>query len=85
MSHHAPTAAEAPAVAEVAGAAFPPSGGGGEDSFGAGGGGGAEALGAVGEGVLPFTGSVFTAPIAVLGLLLTFGGWALLRLGLREE
>jgi hypothetical protein len=34
---------------------------------------------------LPFTGSVFTAPIAVLGLVLTFVGWALLRLGLRED
>jgi hypothetical protein len=86
MSQIAPSAAEAPAVAEVAGAAFPPAGGGGEDGFGAGGGGGGvDALGAVGEGVLPFTGSIFTAPIAVLGLLLTFGGWALLRLGLREE
>jgi hypothetical protein len=84
MSQIAPSAAEAPAVAEVAGAAFPPSGGGGEDGFGAGGG-GIDAVGAVGEGVLPFTGSIFTAPIAVLGLLLTFGGWALLRLGLREE
>lgn len=34
---------------------------------------------------LPFTGSVFTAPIAILGLVLTFVGWALLRLGLRED
>jgi hypothetical protein len=34
---------------------------------------------------LPFTGSVFTAPIAILGLVLTFAGWALLRLGLRED
>lgn len=90
MSHIAPTAAEAPAVAGVAGAVFPPegSGGGGDASGGgdfSGGGGGGEALGAVGEGVLPFTGSVFTAPIAILGLLLTFGGWALLRLGLTEE
>lgn len=32
---------------------------------------------------LPFTGSVFTAPIAILGLALTFAG--LLRLGLRED
>jgi hypothetical protein len=85
MSHIAPTAAEAPAVAGVAGAVFSPAGGGGQDVSGAGGGGGGDVLGAVGEGVLPFTGSVFTAPIAVLGLLLTFGGWALLRLGLRED
>lgn len=91
MSHIAPTAAEAPAVAGVAGAVFPPAGGGGGGDvsgggdFSGGGGGGGEALGAVGEGVLPFTGSIFTAPIAMLGLLLTFGGWALLRLGLREE
>jgi hypothetical protein len=90
MSHIAPAGAEVPAAAGVAGAVFPPSGSGagGGDFLGGGGGaggGGADALGAVGEGVLPFTGSVFTAPIAMLGLLLTFGGWALLRLGLREE
>jgi hypothetical protein len=37
------------------------------------------------EAALPFTGSVFTAPIAILGLVLTFAGWVLLRLGFREE
>ena len=39
----------------------------------------------VGETALPFTGSVFTAPIAFLGFILTLAGWLLLRLGLRED
>ncbi len=77
MSNHGPIAAEAPVVAGVAGASFPPHGG--ADT----GGGGDVGTGV--EGVLPFTGSVFTAPMAALGLILTFAGWVLLRLGLRED
>jgi LPXTG-motif cell wall-anchored protein len=32
-------------------------------------------------GELPFTGSVFTLPLLVIGLLLTLGGWILRRVG----
>lgn len=32
------------------------------------------------EGVLPFTGSLFTLPLAILGALLTAAGWVVLRL-----
>ncbi|CAN5905934.1 hypothetical protein BH23ACT10_BH23ACT10_19820 [soil metagenome] len=34
-------------------------------------------------GTLPFTGSLFTAPLALLGLVLTFSGWLGSKLGLR--
>jgi hypothetical protein len=32
-----------------------------------------------GSGDLPFTGSIFTLPLIVLGLVLTFGGWVAAR------
>lgn len=35
-------------------------------------------------GTLPFTGSVFTAPLALLGLVLTFSGWLGSKLGVRD-
>jgi hypothetical protein len=77
MSHvpgHGPTVG-------VAGAEFvaPAPGGGG---FGEGGPG----VGAVGvDEILPFTGSALTFPIALLGLVLTFLGWLLTRLGAEED
>lgn len=71
MSQHPPPAPFLPPSATpVGGDAVPPVGGGDVTTA---------------DTVLPFTGSVFTAPVAVLGLILTFVGWALLRLGLRED
>ena len=63
----------------VAGAEFPAAGAAGGDF--AGGFGGAEFPAATGAEILPFTGSIFTLPIALLGLFLTFAGWVLTRLG----
>ena len=34
-----------------------------------------------GSGELPFTGSIFTLPLLVLGLTLTLAGWVVRRLG----
>lgn len=49
---------------------------------------GGEGVAAVGGGglddVLPFTGSVFTLPIALLGLALTAGGWFLTRFSIER-
>jgi LPXTG-motif cell wall-anchored protein len=36
-------------------------------------------------GELPFTGSIFTLPLVILGLVLTVGGWFLRRVGRRQE
>lgn len=33
-----------------------------------------------GSGELPFTGSIFTLPLIVIGLVLTFGSWLMLRM-----
>jgi hypothetical protein len=33
-----------------------------------------------GSGDLPFTGSIFTLPLILLGLVLTFAGWLAVRL-----
>ena len=75
MSNHGPQAPLLPpAQPSVGGEEMPPLGGGGDTS-----------LDSVGETALPFTGSVFTAPIAALGLVLTFTGWLLLRLGFRDD
>jgi hypothetical protein len=71
MSHHHPSAPLLPPVVGSPGAESSPPPGGPD-------------VGIV-ETTLPFTGSVFTAPIAILGLVLTFVGWALFRLGLRED
>jgi hypothetical protein len=61
------------AAAGVAGAQFSPGG---------------EGVGAVGvagaDDVLPFTGSVFTLPIALLGAALTAGGWFLTRFSIER-
>jgi hypothetical protein len=65
MSHHAPGGSG------VLGA---------HAAFG-GGGPAVHATGGVEGAVLPFTGSFFTLPIAVLGLVLTALGWLLRRLG----
>lgn len=49
---------------------------------------GGEGIGAVGGGaddVLPFTGSVFTLPIALLGAALTVGGWFLTRVSIERR
>jgi hypothetical protein len=73
MSNPAPVAPFLPPTVEPVGGEAVPPGGGGVDVPG------------FPETALPFTGSVFTAPIAILGLVLTLVGWALLRLGLRED
>jgi LPXTG-motif cell wall-anchored protein len=37
-----------------------------------------------GSGELPFTGSIFTLPLILIGLALTLGGWLMLKLRRRE-
>ena len=75
MSHHLPGAGGEGVAAGVAGESFtaPPSMG---DS----------GLGAVGgaDEILPFTGSVFSLPIAIAGVVLTFGGWLLTRVAIER-
>jgi hypothetical protein len=77
MSHNpAPTAPfQPPPTTSVGGGGVPPGGDGSPPGD----------TTTTGETLLPFTGSVFTAPIAFLGLVLTFAGWVVLRLGLRED
>jgi LPXTG-motif cell wall-anchored protein len=36
-------------------------------------------------GELPFTGSIFTLPLMILGLVLTIGGWLLRRVGHQRQ
>ena len=36
-------------------------------------------------GTLPFTGSLFTTPLSVLGLILTLAGWVGRKVGLRKD
>jgi LPXTG-motif cell wall-anchored protein len=36
-------------------------------------------------GELPFTGSIFTLPLVILGLVLTVGGWLLRRVGRGQQ
>jgi hypothetical protein len=73
MSHHLPGAGGEGVVAGVAGESFtaPP---------------GSEGLGAIGgaDEVLPFTGSVFSLPVAVTGVVLTLGGWLLTRVAIER-
>lgn len=47
----------------------------------AGGGLGGEAIGGVAGEALPFTGSLLTIPLAIVGLVLTFAGWLVHRFG----
>ena len=76
MSQHGPQAPFLPpAQPSLGGEEVPPAVGGGGDT----------PIDTVGETALPFTGSVFTAPIAALGLILTLAGWLLLRLGFRDD